>query len=76
MTSNKTHITEEIYDLIISKGLSFNLAQKPRFDKMLGLTRNLTRGCQPPNINLIPKDLLGVIHDHTIEKKLSLIKKD
>ena len=31
MTSNETHLTEAIADLVISEGLSFNQAQEPRF---------------------------------------------
>ena len=35
MTSNETHLTVAIADLVISEGLSFNLSQKPRFKKVL-----------------------------------------
>ena len=41
MTSNDTRLTVAIIDLVISEGLSFNLSQKPRFKKLLGLTRTV-----------------------------------
>ena len=42
MTSNETHLTVEISDIIISEGLSFNVDQKPRFDKLIDLAINLS----------------------------------
>ena len=41
MTLNKTRLTVTITDLIISEGLSFNLAQKHKFKKVLDLERNV-----------------------------------
>ena len=32
----------DITDIIISEGLSFNIAQKPKFKKVLGLSRNVS----------------------------------
>ena len=75
MTSNETQLTVAIADLIISEGLSFNLSQKPRFKKVLELARTVSKCYQPPNRNLIPKDLLDVIHDQNMESNLSLIEK-
>ena len=75
MTSNETHITVAIADLIIYEGLSFNLSQKPRFKKVLELARTVSKCYQPPNRNLISKDLLYVIHDQNMERNLSLIEK-
>ena len=76
MTSNETRLTVAIADLIISEGFSFNLSQKPRFEKVLELARTVSKCYQPPNRKLISKDLLDVIHDQNMEKNLSLIKKD
>ena len=73
MTSNETGLTVAIADLIISEGLSFNLSQKPRFNKVLELARTVSKCYQPPNRNLISKDILDVIHDQNMEKNLSLI---
>ena len=53
MTSNETHLTFAIADLIISEGLSFNLSQKPRFKKVIDLARNVSKYYQPPNRKLI-----------------------
>ena len=39
MNSDETRLTVAIADLIISEGLSFNIAQKPRFKKVLDLER-------------------------------------
>ena len=76
MTSNETHITVVIADLVIYEGLSFNLSQKPRFKKVLDLARTVSKCYQPPSRNLISKDILDVIHDQNMERNLSLIKKD
>ena len=76
MTYNETQLTVAIDDLIISEGLSFDLYLKTSFNKVLDLAINVSKGCQPPNRNLISKDLLDVIHDQNMERKLSLIKKE
>ena len=76
MTSNETRLTVAIADLIISEGLSFNLSKKPRFKKVLESARNVSKCYHPPNKKLISKDLLDVIHDQNMEKKLSLIEKE
>ena len=75
MTSNETRLTVSISYLIISEGISFNISQKPRFNKVLYLARNVSKSYQPPNRNLIYKDIFDVIHDQNMERKLSLIKK-
>ena len=49
MTSNETRLAAEIADIIISEGLSFNLSQKPRFKKVLELSRTVSKCYQPPN---------------------------
>ena len=41
MTSDEIRLTVEIAYIIISEGLSFNLAQKSRFDKILYLERSV-----------------------------------
>ena len=76
MTSNKTSLTVAISDPIITEGLSFNLAQKKRFKKVLDLSRNVSKCYQPPNRALTFRDILGVIHDHNTERKIILIKKE
>ena len=75
MTSNKTRLAVAITDLIISEGLSFNIYQKTRFKEVFDLARTVSKSYQPPNIKLISKDLLDVIHYENIESNLSLIKK-
>ena len=76
MTSNETHHTVAIVDRIIYEGISFNISQKPRFKKVLDLERNVSKCYQPPNRKLISKDLMGVIYDQNMERKLSFIRKD
>ena len=76
MTSNETRLTVAIDDLIISEGLSFNLSQKPRFKKVTELARTVSKCYQPPNRNIISKDILDVIHDQNMESNLSLIEKE
>ena len=43
---------------------------------MLELSRTVSKCYQPPNRNLISKDLFYVIHDQNMERNLSLIEKD
>ena len=74
-TYNETRLAVAIYDIIISEGLYFNISKKPRFKKVLDLARTVSKSYQPPNRNLISKDLLDVIHDQNMERNLSLIKK-
>ena len=76
MTSNEARLTVATLDLIISEGLSFNLSQKPRFKKVLDLERTVSKSYQPPNRNLISKDLLDVIHDYNTERNLIVIKEE
>ena len=76
MTSNETHHTVAIADRIIYEGISFNISQKPRFKKVIDLTRNVSKFYQPPYRKLIYKDLLDVIHDQNMERNLILIKKE
>ena len=74
-TSNETRLTAAIADLVISKGIYFNLAQKPRFKKVIELARTVSKCYQHHDRKLISKDILNVIHDQNMERKLSLIKK-
>ena len=53
MTSNETRLTAAIADIVISEGLSFNLSKKPRFKKVLELSRTVSKCYQPPNRKLI-----------------------
>ena len=74
MTSNETRLIVAITDLIISEGLSFNIFQKHRFNKVIDLARTVSKCYQPPNRKLISMDLLDVIHDQNMERNLSLIE--
>ena len=76
ITSNDTRLTITISDLIISEGLPFNLAQETRFKKVLELSRNVSKTCIPPLRNLIPKELLDVIHEQNMKSNLAIIKKE
>ena len=75
MTSNKTRITVAIADIIIFEGLSFNLSQKPKFKTVFDLARTDSKIYQPPNRELISKDILDLYHDHNMERNLILILK-
>ena len=74
MTSNETHLTVTIANRIIYEYLSFNLAQKHCFKNVPDLARNVSKGYQTQNINIILRELLDIIHDHNMERNLSLIK--
>ena len=76
ITSKNTRLTISISDLIISEVLPFNLHQKPRFNKVVELPRNVSKTYIPPNRNLIYKDILDVIHENNIKRNLSMIKKE
>ena len=52
-----------------------NLSHKPSFKKVLYLAGTMSK-FYPPNRKLISKDILDVIHDHNMERNLSLIKKE
>ena len=43
MTFNETRLTVAIAYLIVSEGLSFNLSQKPMFNKVLDLSRTVSK---------------------------------
>ena len=76
MTSKDTRLTVAIADIIIYEVLSFNLAQKHRFEKVLDLAINVSSFYQPPNRNIVSMYLLDVIHDQNMERNLILIKKE
>ena len=76
ITSNDTHLTIAIADLIISEGLLFNLSQKPISKKVLELSRNVLKTYIPPKRNLISKELLDVIHEQNMKRNLAMIKKE
>ena len=76
MTYNDTSLTVTISGIIIYEGLSFNLYHKSRFKKVVGLARTVSKSYQTKNRNLISKYILDVIHDHNLERNLSLIKKE
>ena len=40
------------------------------------MARNASKGYNHPNIKLIAKDLLDVIHDQNMQRNLSMIKKE
>ena len=76
ITSNDPRLTIAIADLIISEGLPFNLAQKPRFKKVLELSRNVLKTYISPNRKLISKELLDVIHEQKMINNLAMIKNE
>ena len=76
VTSNETRLTVVIADIILSEGLFFNLSQKYRFKKVLELARTVLKCYQPPNRDIISKDILDVIHDQIMERSLRSIKKE
>ena len=76
MIYNETRRTVAITDIIISEGLSFNIAQKRRFKKVIDLAKTVSNSYQTPNRKLVYKDILDVIHDQNIERNLSFIKKE
>ena len=71
ITSNDTRLTVAIADLVIYEGLSFILAKKPRFKKVLDLERIVSKYYQPPNRKFIFKDILDVIYDQNMERDLN-----
>ena len=70
---NDIRITIVISDLIISEGIYFNLSQKPRLDKVLELSRNISKTYITPNRNLISKELLDAILEHNTKRNLAII---
>ena len=76
ISSSKTRLTTAIADFIIYEDMSFNLDKKPRFKKFLHSARNLSKVYHPPNIKLISKDLIDVIHDQNMKRNLTIIKKE
>ena len=73
ISSHESHLTIEIYGIIISKGFTFNISQKTRFKKVLDLAINVSNGCQ--SLKKI-KNILNLIHDQNIQRKLVMIKKE
>ena len=65
-----------LFKIIISEGLSFNIFQKPRFNKSLDLSRNVSNNYISPNRNIISKERLDVIHEHNMKSNLFMIKKE
>ena len=76
MSSNETCLAVAIADLIISEGPSFNIAQKLRFNNILYLARNISKVYNPPNIKIISKVLLYVIHYQNMQRNLTMMKKE
>ena len=60
--------------LLYQKGYHLILI-KNRFKKVLDLARNTSKGYKPPNISLIAKDILDVIHDQNMKRNLRIIHK-
>ena len=73
ITSNDISLTIAIADFIILEILSFNISQKPRFKKILELTRNIYKTYITPKRKLISKQLLDVIHKHNMKRNLAII---
>ena len=75
ITSNETYLTVAIADIIIYDGLSFNIGPKPILEKVMELSRYISNNYSPPNINVISKGLLHVIHEQNTKSNLAMIKK-
>ena len=52
MTSKETRLTVAIVYLIISEGIYFNLDPKPRFKKVIGLGKYVSKSYQPQTKNI------------------------
>ena len=55
MTSNDTHLTVAITDLMMSEGLLLNIAQKYMYKKVIDLEINLSKYYQPLQNNKYPR---------------------
>ena len=75
MTSIETRLTVAISSPIISEGLSFSLAQKPCFKKVIDLAKNVKR-LSTFKKQIVAKDIMDIIHDQNMQSNLSLIKKE
>ena len=75
ITSNNTRLTIAIADFIVSEGLPFSISQKPGCKKVLELSRNFSKTYMFPNLNIISKELLDVIHEQNMKRDLAMIKK-
>ena len=73
ITSNETHLTIAIADTIISVSLSFNIHQKTRFKKVLGLARHVPKTYITPNRKVTSKELLDVIYEQNMKINSSMI---
>ena len=69
ITSKDTCLTIFISDLI-------SLYQKTVFKKVLYLASNIPNTYSTPKWNLIPKEILDVIHEHNMKRNWSIIKKE
>ena len=75
INSNKTRLNVTVHDIIISEGMFFNIDRKPIFRKVLYLARNVFKSYIPLNTNLVPKELLDVIHEQNMKSNLTMLKK-
>ena len=71
-----THKTVMISYLIIYGCLLFNLDDKPKLNKVLGLSWTVCKNSNPPNRKIIPNNFLDVIHKYNIERNWSMIQKE
>ena len=53
----------------------FQYRSKRRFKTVLGLARNVLKCYQPPNINILSKDILDLIQDQNIRIKFIWLRK-
>ena len=72
--SNETRLTIGIDDLIVLEILSFNISQKPIFEKLLELARNVCNAYITLNRNLISRGILDVIHEQNMKINLAMFK--
>lgn len=68
---HENKLTMAIADMIHSLGLPFSLASEPKFHTVLQLAKNAGSNYQPPNRNVIGKQLLQLNYDHYIDTSFS-----
>ena len=76
ITSNKTQLTIVIAYLTIYEGISLNIAQKNRFDKVLELAQTKSKDYISSNRKLIFKELLDLIDEQNTQMNLTVIQNE
>ena len=76
ITSNKTQLTIVIAYLTIYEGISLNIAQKNRFDKVLELAQTKSKDYISSNRKLIFKELLDLVDEQNMQMNLTVIQNE